>query len=253
MQEFAVTTEASPSVSTGDRPGLLRHLRNVMLLPVQLSPLPADGPIENHHEVLLDGTPNNPWHELDDEFGDPAEFQERHYNEFVTFLPPVQRFLYGQGIGRSVKKNYDESPIRVLRRNDVARVRVVLGKGDTPIELHVQHVDLYFYFDIDVALLAVEVYADDVPIHIAQKLLFRLGRAYPAYWEADGSGGHCPWSCEWLAADGRVLSSCDYGNREKYLSFVCQHRAPAVAAHWEHLLSPLVLYHSDSKGIGRFR
>ena len=66
-------------------------------------------------------SPDNPWREVDDEFGDPAEFQSRHYNEFVTFLPPVQRFLYGQGIGRSVSKVYGESPIRVMRRTDVAR------------------------------------------------------------------------------------------------------------------------------------
>ena len=32
-----------------------------------------------------------------DEFtGDPGEFKERHYGEFVTFLPYVQRFLYGE-------------------------------------------------------------------------------------------------------------------------------------------------------------
>ena len=28
---------------------------------------------------------------------DPSEFQERHYREFVTFLPHVQRVLYGEG------------------------------------------------------------------------------------------------------------------------------------------------------------
>jgi hypothetical protein len=34
---------------------------------------------------------------------------------------------------------------------------------------------------------------------------------------------------------------------------VCQHRAPAVAAHWEYLLSPLVLPHSDKPGLLRYR
>ena len=38
------------------------------------------------------------WKEVVDEFtGDPTQFGERHYKEFVTFLPYVQRFLYGEG------------------------------------------------------------------------------------------------------------------------------------------------------------
>jgi phage terminase large subunit len=40
----------------------------------------------------------SPWCEVVDEYtGDASgHFQERHYNEFVTFLPYVQRFLYGE-------------------------------------------------------------------------------------------------------------------------------------------------------------
>lgn len=232
----------------------VKHLRQTLLWPVYLLPLDENAPVQDHWEHLATPGPGNPWSEVDDEFGDPAEFQARHYNEFVTFLPPVQRFLYGQGLGRAVSKVYGESPIRVMRRRDVQRARVVLAEGDEPIDLGVVHVDLYFFFDIDIALLALEVCAEDLPLDTAQNLLFRFGRAYPAYWEKDtGRAGHCPWKVEWLDADGQVLATSDYGNREKYLSFVCRHRAPTTASHWEFLMSPLVLHHADQKGLVRYR
>ncbi len=231
----------------------VRHMRQILLWPVYLLPLDEDGPIENHWEHLRKSSPGNPWREVDDEFGDPSEFQARHYNEFVTFLPAVQRFLYGQGIGRVVHRTYGESPITVMRRTDLKSARVTLDPGSEPVILDIAHVDLYFFFDIDVALLALEVAADDLPFEVAQETLFRFGRAYPAYWEADGRGGHCPWKVEWLGAAGEVLVTSDYERKEKFLAFVCKHRAPAVAAHWEHLLAPLVLHHSDRQGPIRFR
>jgi len=232
----------------------VRHLRQILLWPVYLLPLGEGAPLQDHWEQLEKPGPDNPWREIDDEFGDPCEFQARHYNEFVTFLPPVQRFLYGQGLGRSVSKVYGESPIRVMRRSDIASARVTLNQGDPPITLNIVHVDLYFFFDIDVAILALEVSIDDIAFDTAQNLMFRFGRAYPAYWEEeDGRGGHCPWKVEWLAADGRVLAASDYENREKFLSFVCRHRAPTTAAHWEFLMSPLVLHHTDVKGPVRYR
>ncbi len=230
------------------------HLRQILLWPVYLLPLDEDAQLQDHWEHLAKPGPDNPWFELDDEFGDPAEFQARHYNEFVTFLPPVQRFLYGQGLGRSVSKVYGESPIRVMRRADIAKARVTLDRGDEPITLTVAHVDLYFFFDIDIALLALEVYVDDIAFETAQNLMFRFGRAYPAYWEAEsGRGGHCPWKVEWLSLDDKVLATSDYECREKFLSFVCRHRAPTTAAHWEFLMSPLVLHHADKKGLVRYR
>ena len=48
---------------------------------------------------------------------DPSEFQERHYREFVTFLPHVQRVLYGEGaVGDRAEQR--ESPIPVARKRD---------------------------------------------------------------------------------------------------------------------------------------
>ncbi len=231
----------------------VRHLRQILLWPLQLLPLDENSPIQNHWELLAEPGPDNPWRQVDDEFGSPEEFQERHYNEFVTFLPPVQRFLYGQGLGKSVQKIYGESPIKVMRRTDVCGMRVQVERTSAPVDLTIKHVDLYFFFDIDVAVLVVEVFAEDLPFDTAQEILFRLGRAYPAYWDGSGRGGHCPYRVAWLDGAGRELAVSDYEKREKYLSFVCQHRAPAVSGHWEFIMSPLVLHHSDGRGLIRYR
>ncbi len=236
---------------TGDK--RIKHLRQILLWPIHLLPLGSETSIEDHWECLAKQSPSNPWHEVDDEFDDPAEFHSRHYNEFVTFLPQAQRFLYGQGIGKRVGKWYGESPMRVMRRNDIAKARVTLAEGDAPIDLDVAHVDLYFFFDIDIAILALEVSGDDLAFATALDLMFRLGRAYPAYWEEKGRGGHCPWKVEWLSAKGDVVGVSDYERKEKFLAFVCQHRAPATAAHWDAMLAPLVLHHSDKAGDVRYR
>ena len=232
----------------------VRHFRQILLWPVYLHPLDKGSTIRSHWQHLAaDDGSSAVWREHEEEFGDPSEFQERHYNEFVTFLPPAQRFLYGQGLGKSVRRSYGESPIKVLRRSDIAKVRLVLEKCGAPIDLSIAHVDLYFFFDVDVALLNVEVFADGLSLEVAQEIMFRFGRAYPAHWEADGRGGHCPWSVQWIGLDGAVLCQSDFGKREKFLSFVCEHRSPAVAAHWEFLLAPAVLYQSDNKGPVRYR
>jgi len=97
-----------------DSPNLLvaRHFRQIMVWPLQLMPLRAGDQVQRHFEALEQVGPDNPWREVQDEFtGDPTQFQERHYREFVTFLPYVQRFLYGQGRSSSTLRGYGESPI----------------------------------------------------------------------------------------------------------------------------------------------
>lgn len=240
------------TVSPGDR--VVRHFRQILVWPIQLMPIREDAPIQKHWERLQTPDKDNPWRELADEFtGDPSLFQERHYSEFVTFLPFVQRFLYGEGKGTG-SAVHQESSIRVFRRADIAKVRMTFPRphGDS-LTFAVAHVDLYFFYDIDVAILVVEVYADDLPLSQAQNALFRFGRCYPTYWEPDGHGGHCPKQVEWLSAEDKVLAISDYENREKYLSFACRHRAPSLASHWEFLLEPLVLHHSGKKGLLRYR
>lgn len=232
---------------------VVRHFRQILLWPLQLVPVKPGDQIQRHWQYL-ERAGDHPWREVADEFtGDPLEFKERHYAEFVTFLPHVQRFLYGEGVGAGPGSGYGESPIRVFRRRDVAAVRIVSRHSDEPLVFQVAHVDLYFFYDLDVVILALEVFADDLELGRVQDALYRFGRAYPPYWNPDGTGAHCPKRVEWLAADGTVLSVSDYERREKYLAFVCRHRAPCIASHWEYLLSPMVLHHSDAPGAMRYR
>lgn len=182
----------------------------------------------------------SPWQELRDEFcdDDPEAFQERHYKEFVTFLPYAQRFLYGSTAGQESASRRTESSLRVYRRLDIDAVRIQLQPDEPAWQLSVAHVDLCFFADADVATVAFEMYADDIPLDTAQEILFRFGRAYPAFWEHDGEGGNCPHRVEWLDADGRPLATSDYAARAKYLSWVVRHRTPHIAQHWEFLMAP---------------
>jgi hypothetical protein len=99
---------------------LVRHFRQIVIWPLQLMPLRPGQQVQRHWEALkaVPPGPGNPWQEVNDEFGDPAEFQERHYKEFVTFLPYVQRFLYGSTAGQE-SAGFHQASMRVFRREDV--------------------------------------------------------------------------------------------------------------------------------------
>lgn len=250
--ENAPGSSIAPHASAATRVG---QFRQILLWPVELMP---PNPEPAHHDfasILSKLGRENPWKVVDDEFTcDPKEFQERHYNEFVTFLPPVQRFLYGGRVGRSTGSVSSESPVTTFRRSDIAAVRVQLTPGATPVELKVAHVDLYFFFEIDVAILALELHSDDISLADVQDVMFRLGRTHPAYWEKDsGVAGHCPVKVEFLGNQGEVLAASDYEDREKFLTQVCSKRAARVAAHWQYLLHPLVPHHSEYTGVLRFK
>lgn len=233
---------------------IVRHFRQILLWPLQLLHGRGRDPHTPKYWELLEATgPDCPWREVDDEFGDPDDFQERHYKEFITFLPYVQRFLYGEGASREGQAGYGQSPIRLYRRRDITHMRVVLEDKAPPLVFQVAHADLHFFYDLDIVILALEFFANDLPLRQAQDVLFKVGRAYPAFWEDNGQGGQCPYRVEWLDADGATLAISDYENRAKYLRFVCRHRSPNIAAHWEYLLQPLALYHSERPGVIRYR
>ena len=79
----------------------------------------------------------------------------------------------------------------MFRRRDIARVRNTYGDGAV-IEFDVAQVDLYFFLDVDVAVVAFEMHADNLPLDRVQDTLFRFGRAYPRFWDA---GGHAATAC----------------------------------------------------------
>ncbi|MDB5872248.1 MAG: hypothetical protein JWQ07_1690 [Ramlibacter sp.] len=217
--------------------------------------MPVAGSQKAPWEVLRDMGDSSPWREVVDEYtGDRSNFHERHYQEFTAFLPYVQRFLYGEGrLYRQAGEVQTGSPMRVFRRRDIARVRTVARPGDAPLTLEIVHADLYFFFDVDLVLLNLEVSADDISLGQAQELLYRFGRAYPAGWDADGQAQHCLASVEWLGVDGQVLARSDAQQRELFLAHVSEHRAPRIAAHWAFMLGPLVSDHSLEPGLLRFR
>jgi hypothetical protein len=163
----------------------------------------------------------------------------------------VQQFLYGEGR----RRHGDTSPssMHVFRRHDVRAVRVQPRVGGSTFTLEVVHVDLYFFEDVDVVLLNVEVAADDLSLAQTQEILYRFGRGYPSGWNAAGQPLHTMAGVEWLDADGRVLASSDAQARDAYLEFVAEHRAPRIAAHWEFMLEPLVPDHSERDGALRYR
>ncbi|HAO31933.1 MAG TPA: hypothetical protein DCQ84_03130 [Candidatus Competibacteraceae bacterium] len=232
---------------------IVRHFRQILLWPLQIMRPPAGEPHISKYWELLEAVGDAcPWREVDDEFGHPEDFQERHYKEFITFLPYVQRFLYGEG-SRAGQAGYGKSPIRVFRRRDISRMRVILDQQTPPLLFQVAHVDLHFFYDLDIIILAVEFFANDLPLLLVEDVLFKVGRTYPGFWEADGQGGQCPYRVEWLSASGETLAVSDYENRRKYLHFVCQNRTPNISAHWEFLLRPLALYNTSQEGVIRYR
>jgi hypothetical protein len=234
---------------------IVRQFRQSLLWPLQL--MPREGMADplrpwNH---LLHAMPGSPWREVIDEYtGDAEDFHERHYNEFITFLPYVQRFLYGEGSQRgALGRTGGSSSMHVLRRHDVASLRLQLTEAAEAIELKVEHVDLYFFYDVDVIMLNVELCAEDLPLSVAQDVLYRFGRGYPPGWDAQGRGLHCPADAMWLGHQGEVLARTDANQRDAFLSFVAAHRAPRLAEHWRWLLEPLVPDQAEVPGALRYR
>jgi hypothetical protein len=232
---------------------LARHFRQIVLWPIQLITTPG-GRGSKSPETLFEQLGGGNWELVDDEFGVEGDaFQERHYREFVAFLPHVQRFLYGDAPGSLRTLGKGDAPLRVYRRTDVAAVRMVLAEGQAPVTCQVAHVDLHFFHDVDAVILAFEFYASNVPLSIVNEIMYRFGRAYPPGWTETGEPLHCPVRVEWLDKEGKVLATSDYEQRQRYLSFVGHQRTPCFAAHWEFLLKPLVPENSRSKSPLSFR
>ena len=257
----SATLESLNSLAeTGLAPPAVKHLRQVLLWPLRLM---RDQDLEQSRrpasELLCELGEASPWREVLDEYTGSSEgFHERHYNEFVSFLPYVQQFLYGEGrarreAGAKADDAVIESPLRIFRRRDIAALRVVPHEGDAPITLEVVHIDLYFFFDVDVVILNVEIGANDLSLAQAQGMLYRFGRAYPAGWDAQGAALHCMASVEWLDADDQVLARSDAQQRDAFLSHVATHRAPRTAAHWAYVMQPLVAEHTEEPGPLRYR
>ncbi|MCX7208106.1 MAG: hypothetical protein NT086_19415 [Proteobacteria bacterium] len=238
---------------------IVRHFRQILIWPLQLMPLPqpagAGAVMGRHWELMKElVAEDSPWQMRPSVFDmDPMAFQERHYREFVTFLPYVQRFLYGEGAAESGGTDgYGGSPLHTFRRHDISAVRMHYKDGSRQ-DFKVAHIDLYFFYDIDIVILAFEILADNVPLSRVQDTLFRFGRAFPSQWDEDETAASCLQQVKWLDAKGGVIAASDYDDKSKFLSHVGEFRAAPMAQHWDALLRPLVLHHSTELGELRYR
>ena len=243
------------SAETPNADPIARLFHGSLIWPLQLEPRAADEGRGRHWEVL-ENMRGQPWELLDDEFtDDPTQFKERHYREFISFLPYVQRLLYGDGRSRRRPRSDapGDSPIHVFRRKDVSGLRLTLRPETEPLHLQIVHLDLYFFQDLDLAILNLEIRGHDLPLATVREILFRFGRAYPSGWDEHGEGLHNAHRAEWIGPQGEVIAVSDSERRSKYLEYACQHRSPCISEHWACVLRPLVLAHSDEPGELRYR
>jgi len=210
--------------------------------------------VQRHWRQLESADAGHRWRRVAYDFrSESRQNQERRYKEFVTFLPYVQRFLYGAAAGQEIASARGEPSINAFQRDDIARVRVTLAADSEPIVLEVGKINLYFFLDADIAIVAFEMHTNALSIWQAQDLLFRFGRAYPAFWTSEPETDSCPHKVEWLGHAGEVLATSDFEDRAKYLEFVGKFRSSAVANHWAFLLEPLGLEYPGQTAALRFR
>ena len=145
----------------------VRTFRQILFWPLQLMPMSA--PRAQHWRARED---HSDWTLLEDDFpSDVGRDHERHYREFVAFLPHVQRFLYGERGGAA---SYGDSPLRVYRRKNISAVRVRAPDETVSRTFRVKHADIYFFFDADVIIPVIEIQADDIDLDVALDTMKQL-------------------------------------------------------------------------------
>ena len=181
--------------------------RQILFWPLQLMPLPWGAKSHEQWTMLEEAGSDCPWKPEPEAFTpDVMQFRERHYIEFITFLPYVQRLLYGEADEQRTLLR-GRSPIRVFRRRDVAQVEIVFPGDESVLRLDVLRTELIFFYDLDVVILALEIRGEALRLQRAQEVLFRFGRAYPHFWHEDGRPSNCLKRVTWLGTDGQELGN----------------------------------------------
>lgn len=213
---------------------VVREFRHILLWPLQLRRMSRASGFKYSWDALRANP--GPWKAVKDNLLVDDESCQIGYREFVYFLPYVQRFLYG----------FDEadartrSSLHIFQRDDIRRARVTLRAGAAPIDFDVSRLRLIFFYDVDIALLAIEIHARDLPLADAVETMDRFGRPYPPSWDPPGEAAHCTHQVQFFDAEGRLVTASDYGDREKYISLVREIKQTPLSLHWENLLKPLV-------------
>ena len=221
---------------------IVREFHHTLLWPVQLRPMKRDASAGVvHYWETLKRNPG-PWSYVDDPLLINDATCVIGYEEFVYFLPYVQRFLYGvgdEGAGR-------QSSLHVFHRHDIKQTEIRLRPNEAAITLDVLRTRLYFFYDIDVALLVLEVAGSDLPLRDVIDIMDRFGRAYAPAWDASMHGAHSPEKVTFLGEGGAVLAESDYGDQAKYLALVRDSRQTPISRHWEYLLQPMLPASADA-------
>ena len=219
---------------------IVREFNHTLLWPITLRPLRREvGADPVSYWDMLKRRPG-PWEFVEDPLLIEDESCLAGYEEFVYFLPYVQRFLYGVGDeGRGA-----QSSLHTFQRKDLKEVRLLTAPGGDEISLQVRRARLYFFYDIDIALAVLEVSGENIPLDTTVEIMDRFGRPYPPAWEGDGGGAHCLHSVEFWGVDAAglpaLVSKSDYEDREKYLELVRNQRQTPLSLHWEYFLSPMI-------------
>lgn len=215
---------------------IVRQFHHTLLWPITLRALKRPpGADVVHYWDMLKRHPG-PWKAVDDTLLIEDESCVAGYEEFVYFLPYVQRFLYGVGDeGRGA-----QSSLYAFTRDDIAAVDIQLNVDSTPIRLDVVRARLYFFYDIDVAVAILEVAGKDVALADAAEIMDRFGRPYAPAWDSNSHGAHCPHQVAFYGHGDVLLSQSDYGDREKFIDLVRAERQTPLSMHWEYFLSPLM-------------
>ncbi len=219
-----------------DQQTIVRDFHHTLMWPITLSPLRRQpGTDVVHYWEKLKRNPG-PWKHVGDTLLVEDDSCVSGYEEFVYFLPYVQRFLYGVGD----EERGAQSSLHTFTRDDIASVDVALTAQSKPITLEVMRARIYFFYDIDVAVAVFEVAGKNIAIADAVEIMDRFGRPYAPAWEGPDQGAHCPHRVAFRGHDGSLLSQSDYGDRDKFIGLVRGQRQTPLSMHWEYFLSPMV-------------
>jgi len=189
---------------TAPQAAIVREFRHMLLWPLQLRRM-ATGSGFKHPWDALAANPG-PWQLVKDNLLIDDESCHLGYREFVYFLPYVQRFLYGFGEADAKTR----SSLHIFKREDIARARVTLHEGAVPVDFDVTRLRLIFFYDVDIAVLAMEISAKDLPLAHAVETMDRFGRPYPPSWDGPTQAAHCIYQVELVDASGKPVVVSDY-------------------------------------------
>jgi len=231
----------------------VKQFKQVLLWPVQLVKKNGVHESGTYWDMVRCENETSEWKEVPDEFMDNGSLSEASYQHFVSYAPFAQRFLYGEGYADSNKAEYQEEPVHIFYRNDIRNIEVQIDSNSKPILLVVPQCTLFFFYDVEIAILCLEVEGKDLPLDTVMDLQYYFGRSYPGYWDENGDAVKCPRRVSLLDKAGEVLAVSDYQDKKKFLKYTKDTRTVRDADHWRYLMHPLVQHYAPEPTENRYR